>query len=162
MGDEAARHEAAFKLVSNNVAVARFAARGAGEEGEPRFQAPLADPYAKPNEAMVPAVDTCLRHVATSLLDGVEQVATLTLSLARCLTHLPLSLMHASPSKWKKIARLHRLMPSPTRWHNLQASPAATADCAAATAEEAKELIRCLCYLRDRVGCPRDMGQVSP
>lgn len=84
VGTEAACHEAAFKLASNHFAVARFAARGAGEEGTPRFQAPLADPYAKPNEALVPAVDTCLRHVASSLLVGVDQaniVASLPLYL---------------------------------------------------------------------------------
>ena len=71
-GDEAARHEAAFELISNHENVVRFAARGVGEPGEKRFQAPLADPYAKPNEEAVAAVDVCLRHVASALLDGAE------------------------------------------------------------------------------------------
>ena len=114
VGDEAARHEAAYKLASNHVEVARFAARGAGEEGSPRFQAPLADPYAKPNEALVPPVDTCLRHVAAALLGGAEEAAA-----------------------------------------------AATADAATATAEETAALVSSLEYLRDRVGCPRDMGQAA-
>ncbi|KAL1504369.1 hypothetical protein AB1Y20_010775 [Prymnesium parvum] len=114
VGTEAACHEAAFKLASNHVAVVRFAARGAGEEGTPRFQAPLADPYAKPNEALVPAVDTCLRHVASSLLVGVDQ-----------------------------------------------ASDAARADVKMATDAEVAAIVSCLAYLRDRVGCPRDMGQAA-
>ena len=69
-GDEAFRHEAAFELVSNHKNVVRFAARGAGAPGEKRFQAPLADPYAKPNEGVIAAVDVCLRHVAHGLLEG--------------------------------------------------------------------------------------------
>jgi len=114
VGDEAARHEAAFQLTSNRAEVVRFAARGAGAEGAKRFQAPLADPYAVPNEDVVPLVDTCLRHVAASLLDGVEESAG-----------------------------------------------AASADAASASAEETKALVSCLAYLRDRVGCPRDMGQAA-
>lgn len=71
-GEEAARHEAAFKLVSNSKAVAAFAARGAGEEGAKQFQAPMADPYAKPAPEYAEAVELALRHVATALLDGTE------------------------------------------------------------------------------------------
>ena len=41
----------------------------------PQFQAPLADPYATPNEALVPAVDTLLRHTAHALLHGTEAAA---------------------------------------------------------------------------------------
>ena len=43
-----------------------------GEPGQKRFQAPLADPYAKPNEAVVVAVDVCLRHVGSALLEGAD------------------------------------------------------------------------------------------
>jgi len=75
VGDEAARHEAAFKLVKNHAAVAAFAARAAGEPGEKRFQAPLADPYARPGKEALPAVDVCLRHVAHALLEGTEAAA---------------------------------------------------------------------------------------
>lgn len=74
-GDEAARHEAAFKLVKNHAAIAAFAARGAGEPGDKQFQAPLADPYAKPSKEALPAVDVCLRHVAHALLEGTEAAA---------------------------------------------------------------------------------------
>merc|ERR1719424_2007398 len=72
LGDEAARHEAAFKLVKNHAAIAAFAACGAGEPGDKQFQAPLADPYAKPSKQALPAVDVCLRHVAHALLEGTE------------------------------------------------------------------------------------------
>jgi glutathione S-transferase len=71
-GDEAFRHEAAFELISNHENVARFAARGAGAPGQKRFQAPLADPYALPNEKVVAAVDVCLRHVSAGLLEGTD------------------------------------------------------------------------------------------
>jgi glutathione S-transferase len=74
-GEEAARREAAFKLISNHQDVVRFAARGAGEPGEKRFQAPLADPYAKPNQGVVEAVDVCLRHVGEALLQGTGMSA---------------------------------------------------------------------------------------
>ena len=75
MGEQAARHEAAFQLVANHAAVAAFAARGAGEPGRPQFQAPLADPYATPNADVLPAVDVCLRHVANALLQGTDAAA---------------------------------------------------------------------------------------
>jgi len=72
MGDAAARHEAAFELIANHENVVRFAARGVGEPGRKRFQAPLADPYATPNELVISAVDVCLRHVGASLLEGSD------------------------------------------------------------------------------------------
>ena len=53
------RNEAAYKLVKNHAAVAAFAARAAGEPGEKRFQAPLADPYARPGKEALPAVGVC-------------------------------------------------------------------------------------------------------
>lgn len=77
VSDVAACHEAAYKLLANHQAVTRFAARGAGEPGMPQFQAPLADPYAKPNEDVLPTVDICLRHIAHALLEGTEAAAPL-------------------------------------------------------------------------------------
>ena len=60
-----------YKLVGNakNVAL-RGARRGA--PGARPFQAPLADPSAKPNEAAVAPVDACLRHVARALIEGTD------------------------------------------------------------------------------------------
>ncbi len=69
-GAEAARHEAAYKLASNADNVVRFAARGCGQPGRKTFQAPLADPYASHSERLMEPVDTCLRRVATALIDG--------------------------------------------------------------------------------------------
>lgn len=101
--DEAAKHEAAYELASNHEAVVRFAARGAGQPGgwAGPGKAELADPYAKPNEAIIDAVDTSLRHVGAILLDdGADAVAELSedlkaasgteggRSLAACLAYL--------------------------------------------------------------------------
>uniref|UniRef100_A0A7S4DCY0 GST C-terminal domain-containing protein n=1 Tax=Heterosigma akashiwo TaxID=2829 RepID=A0A7S4DCY0_HETAK len=74
MGDEAARHHAAFQLASNAEAVVRFACRGAGglPLGAKGFQAPLADPYCEPNLGYQPDVDALLRHVAYALLEGTS------------------------------------------------------------------------------------------
>ena len=76
-GEEAARHEAAYKLIHNAKNVARFAARGASPPGGwmGPGKAELADPYAKPNDDFVAPVDVCLRHTAAALLDGTDAVA---------------------------------------------------------------------------------------
>jgi len=74
-GDEAARHEAAWKIVGNHTNVVKFAARGMGKAGKKRFQAPLADPYAEPAEDFVPDCDAVLRATAYSLLVGTDAVA---------------------------------------------------------------------------------------
>lgn len=71
-GEEAARHEAAYKLLGNFDAVVRFAARATGAPGVKRFQAPLADPYAQSDDAMIDPVGAALRHVATALLRGTD------------------------------------------------------------------------------------------
>uniref|UniRef100_A0A7S0Q824 GST N-terminal domain-containing protein n=1 Tax=Coccolithus braarudii TaxID=221442 RepID=A0A7S0Q824_9EUKA len=71
-GEAGARHEAAFKLLSNLDAVVRFAARGSGQRGSKTFQAPLADPYAIADETIVPQVDAALRLVAYVLLRGAD------------------------------------------------------------------------------------------
>ena len=81
IADEAARVEAAMCLVGNSKALARFCARAAGPDvGAWRQQgggskSALADPYAKPNDAIVPDMDACLRHVAHALLQGVDEAA---------------------------------------------------------------------------------------
>jgi hypothetical protein len=49
---------------------------GDGKRGKKQFQAPLADPYAEPNEALVPLVEETLRAVAAALLaDATEAEA---------------------------------------------------------------------------------------
>jgi glutathione S-transferase len=63
-GEQAAREEAAVKLVKNYDAVVRFALRGAGSAGAKRFQAPLADPYAVPALEYKEEVDKLLRYVS--------------------------------------------------------------------------------------------------
>ncbi len=63
------RQEAAYKLIRNHEAVVKFAARGTGKKGAKRFQAPLADPYAEPNEASYSDVDAVLRTIGHLLLE---------------------------------------------------------------------------------------------
>jgi len=70
--EDAARREAAERLLANHDDVARFAARGLSGPGFPSVSAPLSDPNAKPNENMLPVVDALLRHVVSALLDGPE------------------------------------------------------------------------------------------
>jgi len=71
----ACRQMAGWKLSDNGKNVARFAARG-GREGAKnprnRFGAELADPYAAPDESVIPYVDAALRVVCEALL-GDEQ-----------------------------------------------------------------------------------------
>ena len=106
LGEEAARHEAAFALTGNAAAVATFATRGMGEPGRPAYSAPLADPNARPNPAFEEPVTAALQAVAEGLLAGTGKV-------------------------------------------DLRGGvPAAAAEGTA----------RCLAYLRERVGVPRDMG----
>lgn len=63
---------AAFRLVNNHAAVAKFAARGAGEEGPVPVWAPLSDPSAIPNENVAPYVEKSLSVVAQALMEGTE------------------------------------------------------------------------------------------
>lgn len=67
------RLQAAARLVNNHAAVARFAARGAGQPGSRPVSAPLADPSATAADQHVPAMDAALRHVAHALLVGVDE-----------------------------------------------------------------------------------------
>jgi len=103
-GEEAARHEAAYKLSINAKAITKFACRGMGEKGAKQFSAPLADPYAVPNLNFESKVDEMLRVAVCLLLDG-----------------------SAKPSTDK-------------------------------TSKHGKDAAKCLAYLRDRVGVPRDMS----
>eukprot|EP00804_Cyclotella_cryptica_P026044 CCRYP_019297-RB/>CCRYP_019297-RB protein AED:0.07 eAED:0.07 QI:91/1/1/1/0.5/0.4/5/1872/559 len=67
----ACRQMAGWKLASNGEKVAKFAARGGpGGAKNPRkgFGAELADPYANPDEDLVPYVDTALKLVCRALL----------------------------------------------------------------------------------------------
>jgi glutathione S-transferase len=69
-GDAAARAEAAYKLVSNHDAITRFALRGAGEPGQKKFRAPLADPTAIPATEYTDAMDAVMRRLTLALVDG--------------------------------------------------------------------------------------------
>jgi len=48
---------------------------GDGKRGKKQFQAPLADPYAEPNEALVPVVEDTLRSVTAALLADTAEAA---------------------------------------------------------------------------------------
>ena len=68
-GEEAAKIEAAYKLVINHANIVKFACRGPGKPGRKQFQAPLADPYATPDLSYESEVDGYLR-LATEALVG--------------------------------------------------------------------------------------------
>ena len=74
--EQACRYMAGWKLAGNGINVSRFAARG-GPEGaqNPRksFGAPLADPYANPDDGVRPFVDAALRVVCAALLDQEQE-----------------------------------------------------------------------------------------
>ena len=70
--DDAARREAAERLLHNRAAVAKFASRGLGRPGFPAVSAELSDPNAAPNAAALPLVDAALRHTVDALLDGTD------------------------------------------------------------------------------------------
>jgi glutathione S-transferase len=70
--EKACRYMAAMKLSGNGSNVAKFAARGGPKGGKnirKTFGAPLADPYADPDEKVKPSVDAALRVVCAALLD---------------------------------------------------------------------------------------------
>eukprot|EP01039_Chlorochromonas_danica_P004478 gene4478-4906_t len=70
LDDEAARHEAAYKLIMNHDAVISFALRGAGSPGRKKVSAPLADPFAQPNMLLKNGMDYLLRKLVSILLTG--------------------------------------------------------------------------------------------
>lgn len=73
-GDEqAARREAAERISANYESIVRFAARGAGSKGMPRYGAALSDPNAIPNDAVQTTVDQVLRTVCLALLEGTDK-----------------------------------------------------------------------------------------
>lgn len=57
------RLRAVQRLVDNHEAVAKFAARGCGQQGSPPVNAPLSDPYAKPGMQHLEAVDAGQNHL---------------------------------------------------------------------------------------------------
>ena len=70
--EDAAKREAAERLIANHAAIVSFAARGLGSPGFPPVSAQLSDPNATPNQEAVPVVDAALRHVTHALLEGPE------------------------------------------------------------------------------------------
>lgn len=69
---EAARREAARKLLGNRAAVVKFCLRGRGQRGFPPVGAPLSDPRASPSGdgQLSASVDEALRSIAAHLLSG--------------------------------------------------------------------------------------------
>jgi glutathione S-transferase len=61
-------HPYRYKLVRNHEAVVKFCCRGTGSKGAKSFQAPLADPYAIPNDGYIRDVDAVMRVVVSCLL----------------------------------------------------------------------------------------------
>jgi glutathione S-transferase len=74
-GDEAARHEAAYKVCKNYSNLIKFALRGAGTRGAKGFQAPLADPYAVPKLDDIATFDAIMRVVVNGLVQGESSIS---------------------------------------------------------------------------------------
>jgi glutathione S-transferase len=62
-----------YKLVRNHEAVVKFCCRGTGSKGTKSFQAPLADPYAIPDDGYRGDVDAVMRVVVHCLLEEDEE-----------------------------------------------------------------------------------------
>lgn len=139
--DESARFEALYRMIENHASLVKFCARAAGEPGTPSFHAELADPYAEPNEEFVPAIDTCLRHVANALLNGANSVEKLAYHDLQgvCVNEELLEGWEA----YEEDGRTYY-------WNHETGDVAWT--------PPTGDLSGCLAYLRDRVGVPRDMS----
>lgn len=74
--EDSAKREAVERISANHEAIVRFAARGAGSPGFPRYGAPLSDPNATSNDDVLPGVDCMLRLVCLALLDGTDRHTT--------------------------------------------------------------------------------------
>ena len=118
--ESACRGMAAWKLASNGMNVAKFAARG-GPKGAKNvrktFQAQLADPYAEPDVDLQPVVDAALRVVCAALMD----------------------VSSSSSSTDTYVTTLRQVVPS----------------------QQVDGVTSSLCYLRDRIGVPRDLPLAS-
>ena len=67
---QVARRDAVRRIIGNHQKLVAFACRAAGKRGSPSVAAPLADPFAVPEEAYAPAVDSALRAIAVAMLSG--------------------------------------------------------------------------------------------
>jgi len=67
-----AKREAVERVSANHQAIVKFACRGAGSAGFPRYGAELSDPNAVSNESVQPFVDASLKIILTKLLDGED------------------------------------------------------------------------------------------
>eukprot|EP00569_Conticribra_weissflogii_P003695 CAMPEP_0171328628 /NCGR_PEP_ID=MMETSP0878-20121228/761_1 /TAXON_ID=67004 /ORGANISM="Thalassiosira weissflogii, Strain CCMP1336" /LENGTH=572 /DNA_ID=CAMNT_0011828489 /DNA_START=51 /DNA_END=1769 /DNA_ORIENTATION=+ len=70
--DGIAKREAVERVSANAGAIIKFASRGAGKAGFPRYGAPLADPKAVSNGLVQPSVDAALRIVCQKLLSDED------------------------------------------------------------------------------------------
>jgi glutathione S-transferase len=146
------RAHAAYRLAKNHAAVARFAARGAGQPGPRPVWAPLSDPSAVPNDAVVAHVDLALTCVAQALLSGVDaaQPGVQTLAVRPCVARVGCSAIAAMTACFRRCMQLT----PPARTHRITAGGVQEHVQADAAVEDVRAS---LAYLRDRVGVPRDM-----
>lgn len=116
---QACRVMAAWKLASNGVNVAKFAARG-GPAGakNPRktFGAELADPYAASDESVLATVDEVLRIICLAMKQTDQEIPDASF-----------------------VQMLKEVLPS----------------------GQVSGVVSSLAYLRDRIGCPRDLPLAS-
>ena len=137
---DAARRQAAERLLANHEDVVRFAARGAGRPGFPPVSAEFSDPNATPSEEAV-------RRAATTPPDLPH--ASRASRASHAVAHLP-RLPHLRLQVPHVDAALRHVV------HALLAGPDAAA--AHLSPLEPTTTVKALGYLRDRVSVPRDMS----
>lgn len=116
-------------------AVVKFACRGAGKRGKPAFAAELADPYATSNLKYFEPLSKLLVIIYELLKSGnaIEFVKRRENENTECFAEI---------GEYKK--RIHAILQ-----HNSEVGISKD------------DLLKCLFYLRDRTGIPRDMAYFS-
>lgn len=70
---EIARRDAVRRSIGNREKLIKFACRGAGQPGSPTVAAPLADPWARSGDEYIKIIDSALRLVLFSMLEGTSE-----------------------------------------------------------------------------------------
>ena len=128
--------------MSNHDGIIQFTYHRVGEVGRQLYLAELAITYAKSNEDFIVPVDVYLQHVMVVLLNGVDDSADITTTIAT----------KAGTGKLQEAwaAYVHKGTGHTYFWKYKTCDVVYTAP--------TRQLNTCLVYLRDIIGVPRDMN----